>query len=230
MDRVRTTPAVAADAAGVTEIISALESSLYGRSAFAQTDLEAEWCELDMTRDVRVVGDGERIVGYSVVHERGELGRVEGYVHPDAHGRGIGTLIARGLEDEAVRRGARRIRSSVHETDAAAGRLLESLGYGARRVFREMRIALSAPPPAPHWPEGVRAVPFDPERDARDVHAAHREAFADAWGFSERLGRVSPLRARRHGPAARLGGVREGPEPCRVSRAGTRLAHRPPLV
>ncbi len=50
------------------------------------TDAAAVW-ELDVERDVRVVRDGDRIVGYGAVRERGELTRVEGYVHPDAVGR-----------------------------------------------------------------------------------------------------------------------------------------------
>src|SRR4051812_18205309 len=62
----------------------------------------------------------------------------------------------------------------------------ESLGYSAVRVFREMRIELDSPPPAPEWPDGLRVVPFDPERDAREFHAAHQEAFADAWDFAPR--------------------------------------------
>ena len=109
----------------------------------------SEWSELDLAQDARVVRDGERIVGYGVVREHGEPWRVEGYVHPDALGRGIGTLIATELEADAARRGARRIQNGVLEADAAAGRLLESLGYSTVRVFREMRIELAAPPPAP---------------------------------------------------------------------------------
>jgi GNAT superfamily N-acetyltransferase len=85
-----------------------------------------------------------------------------------------------------MRRGARRIHNSVLELDAAACRLLESLGYGAVRIFREMRIALAAPPPAPAWPEGVRVTAFDPERDALAFHAAHQEAFADHWDYAPR--------------------------------------------
>ncbi|HMJ96427.1 MAG TPA: hypothetical protein VK486_11270, partial [Thermoleophilaceae bacterium] len=89
MERALPTPAVAADAAAVTEVVVALESSLYGESAFSQADLEEEWSEVDLERDTHVVRDGDRIVGYGVVRERGELWRVEGYVHPDALGRGI---------------------------------------------------------------------------------------------------------------------------------------------
>ena len=181
MERARSTPAVAADAAAVTELVAALEASLYGGSTFSQADLEEEWAEIDLERDASVVREGDRIVGYGVVRERGERWRVEGYVHPNAHGRGIGRLIATGLEEEAARHGARRIQNGVLEADSAACRLLESLGYSAVRVFREMRIGLEAPPRAPRWPDGLRVVPFDPERDALEFHAAHQEAFADAW-------------------------------------------------
>jgi mycothiol synthase len=180
------TPAVADDAAAVTEIVVAVESSLYGPSTFSQGDLEEEWSDIDLERDARVVRDDDRVVGYGVVRERGELSRVEGYVHPDAAGRGIGKLIATGLEKDAARHGARRIQNNLLEADSAGRRLLESLGYTAVRVFREMRIELDGPPPAPEWPDGLRVVPFDPERDAREFHAANQEAFADAWDFTPR--------------------------------------------
>ena len=186
MGRAFARSAVAADAAAVTEVVSALESSLYGQSAFSQADLEQEWSELDVERDARVVRDGDRVVGYGVVRERGEPWWVEGYVHPDALGRGIGKLIATALEQDAARGGAGRIQNVVLEADSGARALLESLGYTAVRVFRELRIELEAPPPAPEWPDGLRVVPFDPQRDALDFHAAHQEAFADAWDHTPR--------------------------------------------
>jgi mycothiol synthase len=111
---------------------------------------------------------------------------VEGYVHPDALGRGIGTLIATGLEEDAARGGARRIQNAVLEADSAARALLESLGHRAVRVFRELRVELDAPPPPPEWPNGLRVVPFDPDRDALEFHAAHQEAFEDVWDFTPR--------------------------------------------
>jgi mycothiol synthase len=186
MPNLEPAPADLADAAAVTEIVRAVESSLYGATTFSQGDLEGEWSELDLERDARVVRDGGRVVGYGVVSERGERWEVEAYVHPDAQGRGIGRLIAAGLEADAARDGAGRIHNSVLEADAAARRLLESLGYGRVRVFREMRIELEAPPPAPEWPEGMRVVPFDPDRDAVEFHAAQQEAFADHWDYSSR--------------------------------------------
>jgi mycothiol synthase len=186
VERAFLTPAVAADAAAVTEVVAALEASLYGQTSFSRADLEDEWSDLNLEQDARVVRDGDRIVGYGAVRERGELWRAEGYVHPDAIGRGIGKLIATGLERAVGRGGARRIQNSVFEADSAARRLLESLGYDAVRVFRELRIELAARPPAPAWPDGLRVVAFDPGRDALDFHAAHQEAFADHWEYAPR--------------------------------------------
>jgi mycothiol synthase len=186
MSPFRLDPAAASDAAAVTEVVFARESSLYGPTSFSQADLEDEWLDLDLERDARVVRDGDRIVGYGVVRGLGGPWRAEGYVHPDALGRGIGTLIATGLEDEAARRGARRIQNHVYEVDSPGRTLLESLGYTAVRAYREMRIELEAPPPAPDWPDGLRVVPFDPEHDALEFHAAHEEAFADAWDYTPR--------------------------------------------
>jgi mycothiol synthase len=179
-------PAVAADAAAAAEVVVALVSSLYGPAALSRADLEDEWSDLDLERDARVVRDGKRIVGYGVVRERGKFCRVEGYVHPDALGHGIGTMIATELERDAVRRGARRIHNSVLEVDSAARRLLEALGYSAVRVFRALRIELERPPPAPQWPDGLRVVAFDAQRDALEFHAAHQEAFADGWNHTPR--------------------------------------------
>ena len=186
MEGLSITPVVADDAAAVTEIVAALESSLYGPSTFTQGDLEEEWLELDVERDARVVRDGGRVVGYGAVRERGEVWRVEGYVHPEAQGRGIGRLIAISLEEEAARGGAPRVQNHVLEADSAARGLLESLGYTGVRVFREMRIELDAPPLAPEWPAGLRVVPFEPARDARAFYAAQEEAFADAWDYTPR--------------------------------------------
>jgi GNAT superfamily N-acetyltransferase len=181
------TPAVAADAAAVAALMMAAESAAYGATTFSQADLEDEWADLDLERDARVVRDGGgAVVGYGVLEERGDRWRVEGYVHPDARGRGIGALLATELEQDAARRGAHRVQNSVFEVDAAARGLLESLGYDLVRVFREMRIELDAPPPPPAWPGGLRVDAFALERDAAAFHAAHEEAFADHWDHPAR--------------------------------------------
>ena len=181
-------PAARADASAVAALVAALESSLYPKAStsFSQDDLEDEWASLDLEQNTWVIRDGDRLVGYGAVRDRGELWRAEGYVHPAMQGRGLGKLLASAFERDAVSRGARRIQNGVYEVDAAACSLLQSIGYRAVRVFREMRIELAAPPPLPTWADGVHVVAFDPERDALAFHGAQQEAFADHWEYTPR--------------------------------------------
>jgi hypothetical protein len=91
MARVFSTPAVAADAAPVTEVVAALESSLYEQTTFSQCDLEDECSELDLARDARVVRDGDRIVGYGVVRaSEASSGAWRGTSTPTRSGAGSG--------------------------------------------------------------------------------------------------------------------------------------------
>jgi ribosomal protein S18 acetylase RimI-like enzyme len=50
-------------------------------------------------------------------------------VGPAARGRGIGSILMTAVDDEAARRGARKITLSVHGTNTAARRLYERHGY-----------------------------------------------------------------------------------------------------
>ena len=179
------TPAVASDAAAVTEVVDALESSLYSKTAFSQADLEAEWAELDIERDTLVVRDGDRVVGYAAVRERGELWRVEGYVHPDQLGKGFGTY-RRGAGEG---RGPRR-----RPQDPQRGHRAD---YGRRDAARVARLRRRARlPRAARRPGGTPARcrmagraardRFDPDDDAVAFHAAHQEAFSDHWGYTRR--------------------------------------------
>jgi GNAT superfamily N-acetyltransferase len=186
MSSFRLRPPTLADAAAVADVVVALESSLYGATTYSQADLENEWSHMELDRNARVVADGDVVVGYGSLEDRREVSRVEGYVHPRAHGRGAGSTLAQALEREAAARGARRVQNSVFEADGAGRRLLGSLGYRPVRVFRELRIELTEPPEKPEWPEGLRADAFDADRDARAFHAAHQEAFADHWEHTPR--------------------------------------------
>lgn len=53
MGRFVVAPAVPADAAGVAEVVAALELSLYPRAAtsFSREDLEDEWSSIDRTNE-----------------------------------------------------------------------------------------------------------------------------------------------------------------------------------
>ncbi|MGN6796533.1 MAG: GNAT family N-acetyltransferase, partial [Gaiellaceae bacterium] len=119
MSRLTHRPATPADGAAVAELVTAYERSLYGETAYTQDDLEAEWATLDLARDTLVLVDGEEIVAFGSLHDRGELWRTDAYVHPAHQGCGIGTELAVALETSAGSRGARRIQSGIAEPDEA---------------------------------------------------------------------------------------------------------------
>jgi mycothiol synthase len=177
---------VTADAPAVAELVIAYERSLYGTTAYSLADLEAEWETLDLARDALVLLDGERVVAFGMLDDRGELWRIDGFVHPDERGRGLGAALVTALEQSAASRGARRIQNSVMEPDEAGHVLLGGLGYRRVRVFRELRVELSVAPELPDWPDGLAPDAFDAERDATAFHAAEQEAFADHWEFRPR--------------------------------------------
>ena len=88
MERAVPTPAVAADAAAVTEVVMAIGPRSTAQASFTQADLEDEWSELDIEENVRVVRDGGRIVGYGVAREHGELCAPRGTSTPMRGGAG----------------------------------------------------------------------------------------------------------------------------------------------
>jgi mycothiol synthase len=186
MSSFRRRPPTSSDAAGVAELVIAYERSLYGETEYSLGDLQAEWHGLNLARDALVLLDGERVVAFGSVEDRGELWRIDAYVHPDKRGRGLGTELVAGLEASAASRGARRIQNGVAEPDEAGHRLLAGLGYRPVRVFRELRIDLAAEPEAPEWPDGLVPDEFDADRDAAAFHAAQQEAFADHWEYQPR--------------------------------------------
>jgi mycothiol synthase len=173
------------DAAAVAEVVIAYERSLDGETAYSLGDLQAEWESLDLARAL-VLLDGERIVAFGSLDDRGELWRIDAYVHPEERGRGLGTELVAALEENAASGGALRIQNGVAEPDDAGHRLLAARGYRRVRIFRELRIDLGGALEPPQWPEGLVPDDFDAERDAAAFHAAEQEAFADHWEYRPR--------------------------------------------
>jgi len=89
--------------------------------------------------------------------------------------------VARGLPDDA----RPILRTFCLLRDETRQRALVRNGYELARVQSKMRIDLSTAPPKPVWPDGIRVVPFDYERDVSRVVAAYQQAFRDHWGVVE---------------------------------------------
>src|ERR671937_1452257 len=137
-------------------------------------DIRAEWRTTDLERDTWAWEHDGRLVAFAILRSRGEELSVNGFVHPDFRGRGLGTAIVRVTEARARERGAPKLDNGILATDRAAAALLEANGYRDAAHFYVMTVDLEGPPPEPEWPEGLEPRPFEHEH-ARAFWAADDE-------------------------------------------------------
>jgi mycothiol synthase len=172
------------DGQAVADLVVTLDLAILGHTDYSLTELEEEWRLLDVERDTWVVVDArERVVGYGTLELREDVAHTDGYVHPDAWGRGVGALLIRSLEAEASRRGRARAQTATLALDTRAHGLLKGFGYHEVRRFWHMRIDLTEAPVPARWPTEVFAATFD-VIDARAFHAVLDAAFVDHWNHT----------------------------------------------
>ena len=162
-------------------------------------DLAGWWLNdlVDLDRDTRVVcGEDGEVVGYATTIApptfRDAYGvHLEGRVHPDRRGRGIGrALLAwqleRGRELHAERHPEvpARLTATVYTTMPSLEALVRRAGLEEARWFFHMDVPLTDLPPLRRV-DGVDLVPFGWDRD-EDVRLAHNAAFTEHYGSSER--------------------------------------------
>src|SRR5919199_1613738 len=153
---------------------------------FGLDDIRNEWRVTDLECNTWAWEDGDRLVAFGILRSRGDELSVNGFVHPDFHGRGLGTAILQATEARARELGARKLDNGVLATDRAAVALLVENGYRDVAHFYVMTIELEDPPPEPEWPEGLEARPFEREH-AQAFWAADDEAFQDEADFEPEL-------------------------------------------
>jgi ribosomal protein S18 acetylase RimI-like enzyme len=113
---------------------------------------------------------------------------LEGGVHPQWRGRGVGRALLAWQEG----RGRQKLAASgkdlparlvlfVEDDAVATRRLAGAAGFTARRHYRCMRRDLAGPLPQVPPLEGLRIVPWSPDLDDA-VRLAHNDAFRDHWG------------------------------------------------
>ena len=162
-----------------------MDVALLGATDYSVTELHDEWRQID-PHDRWVVLDGAELVGYGTVEQNPTHGQTDGYVHPDAFGRGVGTFLVAELERVLAERGVRRVQNATLMVDARAHELLRSQGYEEIRRFWHMRIELDAEPPA----RGLARRP-----DRRSLRASRRPGVPRGLRACVRRSLAAPARA-----------------------------------
>src|ERR687888_404363 len=145
---------------------------------FGLDDIRNEWRRTDLARDTWAWERNGRLTAFGILRSRGEELSVNGFVHPDFRGHGLGTAILRATEARARERGARTLDNGILAADRAAAALLEANRYRDVAHFYVMTVRLEEPPPEPEWPEGLEPRLFEREH-AYAFWAADDEAFQD---------------------------------------------------
>ncbi len=176
-------PLAVEDAQAVADLFSDYDACHNGITDRATAeDFLDWWRRVDGT--IGVVDQQSRLVGAGSVRWRGAYCVADNFVHPDARGRGVGSLLLDWCEGRTAEAGLLSVRAATSASDPAGKDLLESRGYRYIRSFYRMVIDLGEQPPAPEWPDGFSAA-LEPEEE-RVVHETLEEAFADHWGYEPR--------------------------------------------
>src|ERR687883_1481525 len=80
---------------------------------FSVDDIRNEWRRTDLERDTWAWEHDGRLVAFGVLRSRGESFSVNGFVHPDFAGRGLGTAIVQATETRARERHARKLDNGI---------------------------------------------------------------------------------------------------------------------
>jgi ribosomal protein S18 acetylase RimI-like enzyme len=175
-------PLVMADASAVAAVFAAQERVDLGEVFTEEADVVGDWQRpsFDLVRSTVGVFDGEVLVAYAEVSssDRGEAA-----VRPDYRGRGIGTALARWMQDRA-RAGGAAVIGVPTPAGSAGAKLMSGLGYHVRWTSWVLRL----PPGRQIVPQRVPAgysVRQAAPRDYRDVHRVIDDAFLE-WSTTER--------------------------------------------
>ncbi|HJZ45637.1 MAG TPA: GNAT family N-acetyltransferase [Roseiflexaceae bacterium] len=131
-----------------------------------------------------------QVIGYEQVEvgSDGSPFELDGYVHPDFTGQGIGAFLLQLAEDRArdalpdrASEQPARLRGNIAAANQGARQLFRGAGFQIIRHFWRMEIDLAAQPAPPRLPEGISIRDFVPGQDERATHAAVEEAFEDHW-------------------------------------------------
>jgi GNAT superfamily N-acetyltransferase len=170
-------PATLDDVDAVTAVVAACELQHDGVVGVDREDIVADWgrASFDLASESLVALAEEVVVAEVDVFQ----GRAEVNVHPDWHGRGIGTWLLGNAERIARAQGVPRATQTLSDRAVDAVALLERHGYAYGYTSWVLRIDSSQRPPEPELPAGVVFRDYVPDDDDREVYQVIEDAFSE---------------------------------------------------
>ena len=177
-----TRPLVKTDARAVFELMAAQELQDVGEVSIEEADIVSDWARPSHDLGARSVGvfDGDLLVAYA---ELMGADRADTSVLPSHRGRGIGTWLARWLQDLGRRLGSTVVGMPVPQ-GSPGDRLLEELGFRVRWTSWVLTLPEGATIPARDLPEGYVVRAAEPG-ELRAAHDVLEDAFLE-WSERER--------------------------------------------
>jgi len=181
-DKLTARPLVPGDARAVFEVMAAQEQADIGMVEIEEADIVGDWARpsFDVSDSTVGVFDGDQLVAYAEVsgHDRGDAA-----LDPAHRGRGIGTALARWMQEKVRSRGGHVVGMPVPQ-GSAGDRLLEELGYRVRWTSWVLKLPAGATIAERPLPEGyvVRAARAE---EYAAVHEVVEDAFLE-WSERER--------------------------------------------
>lgn len=171
------------DAQAVFEVMLAQEEQDLDEVMIELADIVGDWGRPSFDVSASTVGvfHGDRLVAYGEV---GTAGRCDAAVHPDHRGRGIGTWIARWMQELARDRGIAEIGMPV-PLGSAGDRLLAALGYRVRWESWGLELPKQARVAHRPLPEGYAVREADPS-EYEQAWQVQEDAFLE-WSVRERV-------------------------------------------
>jgi mycothiol synthase len=171
------------DAAAVAELCNAFERAFSDEPELTSAEDILRWWRQEC--EPWLVYDEGALVGVAYLRHRGERWDGDGYVHPDAFGRGVGTAIAEWIETRARAHGSPETRIAVLAQDERAACIVRARGFAPVRTFLRMMIELDEEPAPPRWPEGYAVASLEPGEE-RELYEVLEDAFVDHWDHNAR--------------------------------------------
>lgn len=171
------------DVQAVADLCNAFERAVAGEPEIVSAEDILHFWRRECEK--RLVLDGETLVGFAFIQRRGDRYDGDGWVHPDAFGRGVGTAIVDWIETRSRELGSPEARIGILREDEPAACLLRRRGFETIRSFFRMVIDLDDEPEPPVWAEGFEVATMAPGEE-RALYEVLENAFIDHWGHIHR--------------------------------------------